>query len=820
MSTIGFCKGFISLNSPCMNTYFTRLCLCVLAVACTGSTFAYTTSDCDAVQDLVDRGIVNERSGCGDYGLDRSITRQEVAAIGLKIAEVCGTVDDVPEIYDYDCQNIYSDVSRSNPNEWACRAVEILSDNGIISQARRDRFGDLYFRPLRNITRAEALSVMLDSAGLDFRDTIYDDWRFSGTGVASWQKPLMQYALDEDIIGSIASFGANQYAYRKDVFRYTQEAVELCTGSNNSNNNNSYTQCGVGSYRSGGRCNVCDSKPANSRYTTRGLCDWTCNSGYSQNGNSCIRDYNTSYCAAGQYASGNTCYTCNSLPSNGYYTTAGSCDWSCNSGYYKSGNSCVRDYNYNYFNDCALGEYKVNNSCYTCSSRPSNSHYNYAGSCDWSCNSGFRASGGLCVRDTNQYCSVGQYYSGNTCLNCTTKPSYAYYTSSNSCDWSCESGYYKSGNSCISNYNYNPTCSIGQYSSGNTCYWCNSAPSNAYYITNGSCDWSCNSGYYKSGNSCVSNYTNYCGVGQYSSGNTCYACTSAPWNAYYLSANSCDWSCNSGYVQSGNTCVSSYNYNTCGTGQYLSGNTCYSCGTVPANGYYTTAGSCDWSCNSGYYKSGNSCVSNYTYCGVGQYTSGNSCYACTSAPWNGYYTTSNSCDWSCISGYYKSGNTCVSSYTTTCSTGQYLSGNSCYTCNSAPSNAYYTTAGTCDWSCSSGYTRSGNTCVSNITYCGVGQYVSGNSCYSCTSKPANSYYTTTGTCDYSCNAGYVLSGNSCIYNYSSNTYYWYSGTWSGCGIGCASGTRTRIVECRSSTGAVVADWYCSAYKPHTSEYCN
>ena len=104
MSTIGFCKGFISLNSPCMNTYFTRLCLCVLAVACTGSTFAYTTSDCDAVQDLVDRGIVNERSGCGDYGLDRSITRQEVAAIGLKIAEVCGTVDDVPEIYDYDLE--------------------------------------------------------------------------------------------------------------------------------------------------------------------------------------------------------------------------------------------------------------------------------------------------------------------------------------------------------------------------------------------------------------------------------------------------------------------------------------------------------------------------------------------------------------------------------------------------------------------------------------------------------------------------------------------------------------------------------------------
>jgi hypothetical protein len=254
----------------------------------------------------------------------------------------------------------------------------------------------------------------------------------------------MQYALDEDIINSIASFGPNQNAYRKDVFQYTQKAVDLCSGSNNSNNTIS-TQCGVGSYRSGNRCNVCTDKPSNTHYTNRGTCDWTCNTGYSRSGNSCIKDYTNNFCSAGQYSSGNTCYSCGSVPVNGYYTTTNSCNWSCNSGYYKSGNTCVsnnnNNNNINNINNCSIGQYISGNSCYTCNSRPSNSYYTSANSCDWTCNSGYYKSGNSCVSNynNNTSCSLGQYSSGNSCFNCATKPSYAYYTSVNSCDWNCES---------------------------------------------------------------------------------------------------------------------------------------------------------------------------------------------------------------------------------------------------------------------------------------------------------------------------------------------------------------------------------------------
>lgn len=148
----------------------------------------------------------------------------------------------------------------------------------------------------------------------------------------------------------------------------------------------------------------------------------------------------------------------------------------------------------------------------------------------------------------------------------------------------------------------------------------------------------------------------------------------------------------------------------------MSGNTCYSCGNVPANGYYTTTGTCDWTCSSGYYKSGNTCVSNYNYnynydpyysnCPVGQHYYGGHCTACP-VPANAYCTTAGSCDWTCSSGYYRSGNTCVTNYNYN------YTYSTPYTNNCSipmPSNAYYTDSQTC-WSCNAGYVQMNNLCV-------------------------------------------------------------------------------------------------------------
>ncbi len=545
--------------------------------ACVGTlfvatSFAYTSTDCATADSLANQGFITSRNNCRDYNLDKNITRQEVAAVALKVAETCGTIQNIPPIGDFYCENIFNDVSSNSPNSWACRAIETLGNNGIVST------NNASFRPLKNITRNEALVVILDAAGLPAHDEKYDDWRFTNTDAVAWQKPIIQYAFDHNIISSIATFGPNKNAYRKEIFSYAQSALDNCSGGNYWTANNTNTNaslCAIGQYSSGGSCYSCTSAPWNAYYTSRGSCEWTCNSGSYKSGNTCVANYNNNnnyynnyntQCSAGQYWSNNTCYSCLSAPSNAYYTTSGTCDWTCNSGYYKNGSMCVSNYNYNYNNN------------------------NYGG------------------------CNVGQYSSGGTCYTCSGTPVNAYYTTAGTCDWTCNSGYYKSGNTCVANYNnYNTySCTVGQYSSGNTCYSCNSKPTNSYYTTQGTCDWSCYSGYYNNGGFCVQN-TPTCGVGQYLSGNSCLSCYTKPSDGYYTTTGTCDWTCNSGYYKSGNTCVANYNnnynYNNyCGTGQYSSGGTCYSCGSIPYNAYYTSTGTCDWTCNSGYYKSGNTCV--------------------------------------------------------------------------------------------------------------------------------------------------------------------------------------------------------------------
>ena len=731
-----------------MKALFPRIIFICGCLSMSISALAYTSTDCTNVEQLATKGVVSYKNTCREYNLDRTITRQEVAAVTLRVGEICGAIQNIPPTGQYTCDNLFSDVSATYPNEWVCRVAETLARDGIVSQNDQNQYGDVFFRPLKNVTRAEALAMLMNGANLEFQDTIYDDWRFSGTGAVAWQKPLMQYAYDRDVISSITTFGPNTNAYRRDVFNYAIKAINLCqTNGGNYNYNN----------------------------------------------------YSNNNCTVGQYSSGNTCYSCSGLPWNGYYTTRGTCDWSCNSGYIKSGNTCVTSNN-NYYGVGQCGS--TVNSCISGTFYDVTDYGNYA---YWNC-TGTNGVAVTCSAYNNNYGTTAQC--GTTVNSCISGTFYDTTDSGNYAYWNCTgtNGVAVSCSAYNSNYN---NCTAGQYMSGNTCYSCGATPTNGYYGTSGSCTVTCYSGFYynSSTNTCVSNYnTNNCSVGQYWTGNMCLGCTSKPSYAYYSTSGTCDWTCNSGYYRSGDTCISNYGNTTCSTGQYLSGNTCYSCGTAPWNGYYTTTGTCDWSCNSGYYKSGNTCVSNYnTTCGVGQYMSGNTCYSCSGLPWNGYYTTTGTCDWSCNSGYYKSGNTCVSNYNygttaqcgtavnscisgtfydTTdsgnyaywnctgtngvavtcsaynnnyygnCSAGQYLSNGTCYSCGTYPSNGYYATAGSCTVTCNAGYTYNSytNTCTTN--------YNSGNNCS--ISMPSNAYYTNSQNC-WSCNAGFVQINNMCVW---------------------------------------------------------
>lgn|GEM_PF-5755489 len=113
-------------------------------------------------------------------------------------------------------------------------------------------------------------------------------------------------------------------------------------------------------------------------------------------------------CGIGQYANGNTCQSCSSAPTNSTYTTAGSCSWSCNANYYASGNQCVP-----YVQNCGVGQYLNGSICVNCTTKPSNALYSQTGTCDWACDYGYMRDGNSCVLTQNNSWYTGEWNSCN-----------------------------------------------------------------------------------------------------------------------------------------------------------------------------------------------------------------------------------------------------------------------------------------------------------------------------------------------------------------------------------------------------------------------
>jgi len=503
----------------------------------------------------------------------------------------------------------------------------------------------------------------------------------NGTGSQTYSRTCYRSTSSAGSTSSSACSGTSSCG----SYSYGTCTVTSCTTDYYASSSTACTPVGTGYYSANGSTGrtACTNKPANSYYTGSGggsnSCGWACNSGYHNEGGTCVSNtkacsgnlsgaqygnitwngsawvYTGCYkdCAEGGIYQGYSYYTGSAWGTCKPISSSSGCHW----GYYNNnGQSCVA---------CPAGEWCYN-SRYTCPAGyfcPGGTYDpSYSGYGDtYKCPAGYycpAGSSGYTVCPTGTY-STGGAASCSTCPDVTTYkratiPAEYYATSWSQSQpswlgngWSsitaCESfNSYTSSRGLLYDYTfYNP--STGRYDTQGTTIWYqvnpgyylktpNSCGSYAYYAESAVCP----TGYYCPGKTYVecnsSNastvHTTYFGLNSCPSG---YPNSGAGSDAASDCYTSCTKACTQQSCPSNATCTHG-STSTTGT-QYYGGSCSASASTCPITvtcnaGYYLSNGTCV-QCESGYYCPGDnnrtSCPSGYPNSSAGA-TSINSCY--------------------------------------------------------------------------------------------------------------------------------------------------------------------------------------------------
>lgn len=95
-------------------------------------------------------------------------------------------------------------------NNWICRAIEIASDNSIISRENANA------RPSTPISRIEALAITMRAGRVPYAKNV--SRANYPADMPQWQIDILEGALQYRIISSTRNFGPDMLATRIDVF--------------------------------------------------------------------------------------------------------------------------------------------------------------------------------------------------------------------------------------------------------------------------------------------------------------------------------------------------------------------------------------------------------------------------------------------------------------------------------------------------------------------------------------------------------------------------------------------------------------------------
>ena len=147
------------------------------------SAISYSTTELEAANSLAEKWIINDHSGDTiNYNLDDNVLRQEIAAVSRWVA----WLDKKSQ-----CDEIFDDLTAIDPNKWACINVEPLVDNDLIT--KNDTF-----RPEENITKAEAIGMLIKS--------IWFDYSYDSDNSDSWQVQIVDYAVEKWVVDDFTDY--------------------------------------------------------------------------------------------------------------------------------------------------------------------------------------------------------------------------------------------------------------------------------------------------------------------------------------------------------------------------------------------------------------------------------------------------------------------------------------------------------------------------------------------------------------------------------------------------------------------------------------
>jgi len=169
--------------------------------------YASSSTEIEAANALAAQDIIVDHSDdTAAYNLNQNVLRQEIAAVARGVANLDKKTT---------CDNSFSDVSATKPNNWACYSVEALLDAGLVA-------ANPTFRPEAQITKAEAVGMMVKAA-------FGDEYSFDSTLGTSWQEQVVEFAVSKAIVANFTNYDTP--ATRGFVFEVGNESIIAYEGA-------------------------------------------------------------------------------------------------------------------------------------------------------------------------------------------------------------------------------------------------------------------------------------------------------------------------------------------------------------------------------------------------------------------------------------------------------------------------------------------------------------------------------------------------------------------------------------------------------------